>query len=227
MLTGTSGQAAWEWARWLPHCRPAERQNCAALIGNDAETVAARIAELQAIITARHQQLRDQGAGGARRGWHDIVVVFDGSRRLRSLPGAIQVLREGPQVGVYSICLDANERLLPAECQAVAATGPDGALTVGQMNEPAIGDIRPEYVTPAWAERVARSIAPVRDVSGGDDAAGLPDACRLLGAIRLEPPTAEAITARWNVAPRSTQAVIGRPTTGRSGSTCARTGRTR
>ena len=60
--------------------------------------------------------------------------MFDGSRRLRSLPGAIQVLREGPQVGVYSICLDADERLLPAECQAVTAAGPDGTLIVQQMN---------------------------------------------------------------------------------------------
>ena len=46
VLTGASGQAAWEWVRWLPHCRPAEGQNCAVLAGNDAETVAARIAEL-------------------------------------------------------------------------------------------------------------------------------------------------------------------------------------
>ena len=96
VLTGTAGQAAWEWVRWLPHCRPAEGQNCAVLIGNDAETVAARIAELTAIIKARHQALREQGR--ARFG-PDIVVVFDGSRRLRSLPGAVGVLREGPPGG--------------------------------------------------------------------------------------------------------------------------------
>ena len=108
VLTGANGQAAWEWARWLPHCRPAEGQNCAVLIGNDAETVAARIAELQAIIAARQQAPREQARG------RDLVVVFDGSRRLRSLPGALQVLREGPEVGVYSICLDSDERLLPA-----------------------------------------------------------------------------------------------------------------
>jgi S-DNA-T family DNA segregation ATPase FtsK/SpoIIIE len=85
ILTDATGQAAWQWARWLPHCRPAEGQNCAALIGNDVETVATRIAELQAIITARRDALRDTGASGGRFG-HDIVVVFDGSRKLRSLP---------------------------------------------------------------------------------------------------------------------------------------------
>jgi S-DNA-T family DNA segregation ATPase FtsK/SpoIIIE len=58
------------------------------------------------------------------------------------------VLREGGQVGVYSICLDADERLLSAECHAVIAAGPDGALVVQQMNSPAVGTVRPEYVTP-------------------------------------------------------------------------------
>ena len=213
ILTDSSGQPGWDWARWLPHCRPAEcrpaeGQNCVALIGNDAETVAARIAELQAIIAARRKALGDRHAAQARFS-RDIVVVFDGSRKLRSLPGAIGVLRDGPQVGVYCICLDANERLLPAECHAVIACGPDGALVVQQMNSPAIAPVRPEYVTSAWSDRLARSIAPVRDVSGDDADAGLPGACRLLDVLGAEPPAAPAIAARWNAGGRSTLAVIG------------------
>ena len=47
------------------------------------------------------------------------MLLLDGSRRLRSLPGVVQLLREGPAVGVYAVCLDAEERLLPGECQAV------------------------------------------------------------------------------------------------------------
>src|ERR1039457_6788929 len=208
ILTDSTGQAAWQWARWLPHCRPAEGPGCAALIGTDAETVAARIAELQSIITARRQALA--GHQTAQAGFsRDIVVVFDGSRKLRSLPGALGVLREGGQVGVYCICLDSDERLLPAECHAVIAAGPDGLLAVQQMNSPAVGEVRPEYVTPAWSDRLARSIAPVRDVSGDDEAAALPGTCRLLDVLGLEPPAAEAITARWNAGGRSTVAVIG------------------
>jgi S-DNA-T family DNA segregation ATPase FtsK/SpoIIIE len=208
VLTDSSGQAAWEWARWLPHCCPAEGQNCSALIGNDAETVAARIAELQAIIAARRKALGDRHAEQARFS-HDIVVVFDGSRKLRSLPGAIGVLRDGPVVGVYCICLDTDERLLPAECHAVIASGPDGTLVVQQMNAPAVAPVRPEYVTPAWSDRLARSIAPVRDVSGAGDDAGLPDACRLLDVLSADPPEVGVIAARWTAGGRSTYAVIG------------------
>ena len=51
LLTDSSGKASWEWARWLPHCRPGAGQDCAVLVGNDAESVAARIAELLAIVS--------------------------------------------------------------------------------------------------------------------------------------------------------------------------------
>jgi DNA segregation ATPase FtsK/SpoIIIE, S-DNA-T family len=222
VLTGTAGRVAWEWVRWLPHCRPAlgspaqgspgGGQNCAVLVGGDAETVAARIAELTAIIKARHQALREQGPGCSGP---DIVVVFDGSRRLRSLPGTVGILREGPRAGVYSICLDADERLLPAECQVVAAAGPDGTLTVQQTGEPAVRPVRPEYVTPGWADRLARSVAPIRDVSGDEEDTGLPGSCRLLDVLGLDPPDAGAIAARWQAGGTggsgggSTRAVIG------------------
>ena len=207
VLADTAGQDAWDWIRWLPHARPAEGQDCTTLIGTDAETVTARIAELQAIITARLQDARARS--GTIRFGHDLVVIFDGSRTLRSLPGAITILRDGPAVGVYSICLDAEERMLPAECQAVAAPGPDGMLTVQQAGQVPVSKVRAEYVTAAWCEAIARPIAPVRDVSGDDETAMLPDTCRLLDTLGLEPPAAEVIAGHWHGGGRSTTAVIG------------------
>jgi DNA segregation ATPase FtsK/SpoIIIE, S-DNA-T family len=227
VLTDAAGQRSWEWVRWLPHCRPragagAGLGGSAALVGNDAESVATRIAELLALISARYKALRESGqavAFGAAdqaptRFEDDVVVVFDGSRKLRSLPGVIQVLREGPGVGVYSICLDADERLLPAECQAVAVIEarpgtPEEGLRVQQMMAETIRQARPDQVSPGWCARLSRAMAPIRDVSHDDDGAGLPDSARLLEVLRLEPPTAEAVMARWNAGGRSTLAVVG------------------
>jgi S-DNA-T family DNA segregation ATPase FtsK/SpoIIIE len=162
LLTDASGQASWEWVRWLPHCRPGPGGSCAAQLGNDAESVAARIAELLAIIDAR-RVIRDahRGAGPGA----GIVVVLDGSRKLRSLPGVSQLLGEGPPVGVYAICLDHNERLLPAQCQAVAVLGRDGLLLQQTMAD-TVGGVRADHADPGWCARVARSLAPIRDVSG-------------------------------------------------------------
>src|ERR1700760_1422481 len=144
VLTDSSGRSSWEWAKWLPHCRSADGR-AVALIGNDAETVAGRIAELLSILTDRQRAQRDAGMGpvGSQVSFRqDIVVVFDGSRKLRMLPGAVQILREGPQAGIFAICLDADERLLPAECQAVTTAEP-GGLRVQQMGEDTLAGVRP------------------------------------------------------------------------------------
>ena len=142
VLTSAASKDSWEWVRWLPHCRPGAGGSCAVQIGNDAESVASRVAELLAVIAQRkearsrnaHSRPAAEMAGGRELLWYrtEIMVVLDGSRKLRSLPGSIQLLREGPEVGVYAVCLDSDERLLPAECQAVAVVGPDG-LRVQQM----------------------------------------------------------------------------------------------
>ena len=207
VLTDPAGEAAWDWVRWLPHARPAEGHDINVLIGNDMETVAARIAELQAIVAARRQAKRE-AHGPVEFREPDMVIVLDGSRRLRSMPGIIQLLREGPAVGVYAICLDAEERLLPAECQAVAVVEA-ARLRVQQTGEPTVRGVRPDYVSTAWCARVARSLAPIRDVTHDEEAAGLPDSSRLLSLLRLDPPSPDALAARWRTAGRTTTAVVG------------------
>jgi len=208
ILTDNSGQPVWDWARWLPHCRPGQGQNAVALIGNTAESVSTRITELLAVISSRQQS-----AGNSHQPVQftpDIMVVFDGSRKLRSLPGAIQILREGPRVGVFAVCLDADERLLPAEAQAVAVFERTGLLRVQQMNAATVGEVRPDHVGSGWSARVARGITAIRDVSDEDNAVELPSSSRLLDVLRLEPPTADVIAQRWNAGGgMSTLAVIG------------------
>jgi S-DNA-T family DNA segregation ATPase FtsK/SpoIIIE len=208
VLTDSSGEECWQWTRWLPHCRPMLGQNCAALIGNDAESVATRIAELISLINARQKAQREAGGRDVRFG-QDVLVVFDGSRKLRSLPGSIQVLKEGPSVGVFAVCLDADERLLPAECQAVTIVEPDGFLRVQQMMAATSRGVRPDYVRPGWCSRIARGMASIRDASDSEEAMGLPESSRLLDVLQLEPPSANAIAARWASGGRSTLAMIG------------------
>ena len=153
------------------------------------------------------------------------MVVFDGSRKLRSLPGAIQLLQEGPKVGIYAVCLDTDERLLPAECQAVVVVEPDG-LRVQQAMTDTIRQVRPDAARPGWCMPLARSIAPIRDVSDTDEASVLPDSARLLDVLGLEPPSAEVIAARWAAGGRSTLAMVGESYDGPFGIDIKKTGRT-
>jgi DNA segregation ATPase FtsK/SpoIIIE, S-DNA-T family len=207
VLTDGSAEREWDWVRWLPHARPAEGQNAQVLIGNDAETVTARVAELAALVAGRRQASRG-AVGEVRFAQADTLVVLDGSRRLRSMPGVSTLLREGPLVGVRTLCLDAEERLLPAECQAVVAARRDG-LRVQQASAPTVTRVRPDQVSAGWSARLARGIAPIRDVGGEEEAAGLPESVRLLDVLRLEPPAPGQIIARWTGGGPATVAVVG------------------
>ncbi len=223
ILTDSSGAAAWQWVRWLPHCRPSEGQNTTVLLGTDDESRARRIGELINQVAARADARATSGGRNPPADGPDVLVVLDGARRLRSVPGMIAILRDGPAVGIHSICLDRDIRLLPEECQAVAEERETGLCLV-EMRTEIVHDVRPDLVATAlpaepdavvsaagaaaWCERLARALAPVRDV-GGDDEATIPAAARLLDIVGLEPPTAAAVAARWLVAPRSTAFPVG------------------
>ena len=118
------------------------------------------------------------------------------------------LLKEGPPLGIYSLCLDSDERLLPEEATAVVVETVSG-LALRQQRITVVEDVTPDLVEQPWLQRVSRALAPVRDISGGDDDAILPSACRLTEVMQLEPVGAQTIMARWAVQPRSTEAVIG------------------
>ncbi|QKW08462.1 cell division protein FtsK [Streptomyces sp. NA04227] len=257
VLTEATAQQSWEWVRWLPHSRPGGGQDINILLGMDAETVGARIGELTQVLDAR-QKAKQANTQIKSFSEPDIVVFWDGSRRLRSLPGVVKLLREGPSVSMYSVCLDTEERFLPGECQAVvvaepkpderapragvdqyappaaAANSPQGQggfpsfqawhptqeqpdreqaeelrLRVEQSGSDRILSVRPEFVSPAWCGRLARSLSALRDISGETEDSALPGSSRLLDVLQLEPPTPEAITARWRMGGQSTLAMIG------------------
>ncbi|MFE7317592.1 FtsK/SpoIIIE domain-containing protein [Streptomyces sp. NPDC057555] len=218
VLTDASGAAAWEWVRWLPHARPGEggvttppSGGPTVTMGNDPETVANRVSELVSAIRSRARS-RESAMGGALLAEPDLVVVLDGARRLRDVPGVVQVLKEGPAVRVFLICLDLEERMLPEECTTVCAVGARD-VTLRRTGSADLTGIRPDLVDTAWCERTARALAPVRDVTP-DGSDGLPEKVGLLDLLELEPPRAADLAARWTKRPASTGALLGAGYTG-------------
>ena len=205
VLTDSSGQASWGWASWLPHCRPADGR-AVALIGNDAETVAARIADLLAIIAARQRARRESGLAGVTFGRRTSSWCIDGSRRLRSLPGAIPTApRRAADEGVCG---------LPGHRRAAAARRVPGRRR-GRAGR-------------GWCLPLARSISPVRDVSDADEASVLrirPGCWTCWNWSRPQHPRSRCAGARAAAAPRWPCWVS--RMTGRSASTSAKTARTR
>jgi len=223
VLTGEHGRADWEWTRWLPHTRP-EGRECVSLTGSTAEVTARRVSELAGLVQQRQSQLSQSQASTANRRL-DLsqamvtLVVLDGARQLRSLPGMPQVLQDGPAVGVYALCLDAEQRLLPEECRVVASylPGEPTRMTVRRAFGATVEDVLADWVSVVWAERAARAMTAIRDVSRDEGDTGLPAALRLLDVLELEPPSADAVLGWWHRAGRTTYAAIGAAAEGRFG----------
>ncbi|MGW6281454.1 FtsK/SpoIIIE domain-containing protein [Kribbella sp. NPDC055071] len=205
VLAEAEHAAEWEWVRWLPHLRP-DHAPAAVLIANDETTTNARISELVSQVQSR-RRLAETSSSSTEVVDTETVVIADGSRRLRDVPGFVQVLADGPSVGVYAVCLDRDERLLPQECSAVVAAEAE-TLTVRRPGIPDQEDVRADLVTPEWSEQIARALAPVRDISPDQDA-GLPRTTKLLEQLDLDPPTADELVSRWQRKPASTSFVLG------------------
>jgi S-DNA-T family DNA segregation ATPase FtsK/SpoIIIE len=214
-LVAPKSGTTWNWIRWLPHSRPADGDGAFSLVGNDPDTIAARVGELAALVKARKEAAK--GVSRAAEGLFPAhVLVIDGARSLRMVPGLTQVLQDGASVGVFAICTETEERYLPEECSAtVVFSGDDPArVAIHRSSEDAISDVLAEQVSEPIASTIARALAPVVDVTPDEQEVALPDAARLLDVLGMEPPTANSVRARWQLEGRTTRVPIGVGTDG-------------
>ncbi len=210
LLTAQQHVPAWAWALWLPHLRPTGGQEALALIGADGDTIGRRLAELTQVLAERRAERSKNGAHRSRFS-PEIVVVLDGARRLRAMPGVVGLLRDGPACGIRLVCLDEEEWQLPEECVAtVSHRTPTELVLRRQLAEPVV-DVLADRLDDDWFEDVARALAPLRDTSGSDDDGLLPDAARLLDVVGLPRPDGRLVAERWSDAGpgATTSAVVG------------------
>ncbi|MGW3232275.1 FtsK/SpoIIIE domain-containing protein [Kitasatospora sp. NPDC001095] len=182
----------WAWALWLPHLRPVDGQDCRLLIGLDDEQATARLTELTARLSG------PSGLGGQPA----TVVVVDGRPAGEAARQALDLLlRQGPAVGIFPICLAEQPELLPRGLGATALiTGEVG--TQLSLDRPVargretLHEVSLDAVSDAWAERLARVLAPLREAAPAVRGP-LPDALRLLDLLQLDTVTPAKLSTRW------------------------------
>ncbi|MGC0420752.1 FHA domain-containing protein [Embleya sp. AB8] len=200
VLCADPGTAAdWSWARWLPHLRPGEGQDCRLLVGLGPDQVSARVGELlDRLDTAERVPTRR------------TVVVLDGAGRLAARPEIVRLLVEGPAAGVHALCLDERAEELPPQCSAVAhVTGEVGTrIDLLGPGTRRIDDVVADAVSSAWADRFARALAPLREATRRVTSP-LPESVRLLDLLNLDLLTPAKLLAGWREAGRSPRMVLG------------------
>ncbi|MFC5028130.1 FHA domain-containing protein [Streptomyces sp. So13.3] len=200
----------WSWLNWLPQLRPAHGQDCRLLLAFDRDQAAARVTEL-----ARRLEEGPLGSGWAaaapeavaeaaahREGPYTLVVV-DGDPGSATLRDTLErIAAAGPSVGMHVLCLAESPDRLATECGAVAQLSGDVATTL-RMDPYGPAQVVVDAVSPAWAERFARALAPLRETDTAAPRArnALPRTVRLLDALDLALATPAKITARWDGTP--------------------------
>lgn len=177
--------------------------------------------------------------GGGFPGPYTVVVV-DGDPGGGALRDAVARLAvAGPRVGIHVVCLAETEPASAASpvagtyeaacaatptfrhCGAVALLSGDVATALHLMRVAPGGPVGPgtlaavDAVSPAWAERFARALAPLRpDGPVGERdtrvATPLPQSARLLDELGLARATPASLMARWADAADDAQALGGR-----------------
>ncbi|HST86416.1 MAG TPA: FtsK/SpoIIIE domain-containing protein [Kineosporiaceae bacterium] len=192
------------WTRWLPHVDAGAESAAPCLVGNTPATRSQRISELRELVLARQLEQVEQPDRRAARFGTEVVVLLDGALALRHLPGMREVLRDGPSVGVHSICVDRQDL---NECRAVLDLANEPVLISERSAHPQ--PLRPEGMPAADAERLARALAPMRDrltLASGQDA--IPQQVRFLDLLEVSKPTGADVLDLWAQHPGPTTEVV-------------------
>jgi DNA segregation ATPase FtsK/SpoIIIE, S-DNA-T family len=210
LFTAPAHRDVWEWVRWLPHLRGRAGGPWVRL-GVDEESARARVAELTEELARRGDLVRSRGAATVLDRVPTVLVVLDGARGLRNLPGMGTLLADGPPLGVVFLCLDDAEAMLPRECTAVAAfdAGEPNRLVLRRKGLDGPLDVVADQVGSRWSESVGRALAPLRDADPSLAEGALPTEARLTDLAGLTPPRPDELLRRWSRAPRSTVALLG------------------
>ncbi|HEX5524267.1 MAG TPA: FtsK/SpoIIIE domain-containing protein [Pedococcus sp.] len=211
LAADASSAQAWHWVSRLPHSRvvsgDASPPTQAAVLDGSEEEMAAAVRQLQRVV-AHRQALRGPGQGASPG--ERIVVLLDGVRRLRAVPGLAALLEEGPALGMAFIALDLRADRLPAESGAVLEVSdePDRCRLRSRTGDEGHGLVV-DRVGPWWSERLSRALAPLRDATPEPDGRRLPPTARLLDLMPFDALDPAQVAQRWQASASATRAVVG------------------
>jgi S-DNA-T family DNA segregation ATPase FtsK/SpoIIIE len=186
----------WSWLKWLPHLRPDRvgLQSGAIAVGRtEAEDL---LAEIRDLARARRGQARAQAVAGVRP--PQLLLLIDEDTGVdRALVSS--TLTDVADLGIAALWLGRDARNLPGQTEAIIEI--DTGRAVLSLTDVASGqtttEVSAEAVALELAERTARLLAPVRDISELARAGDIPKRVGLLDLLDLLPPTAEELERRW------------------------------
>ncbi|HET9059736.1 MAG TPA: FtsK/SpoIIIE domain-containing protein, partial [Acidimicrobiales bacterium] len=189
----------WSWLKWLPHTRsatsPLEGPHLVDETGvSDLVRRVAKVAN-ERLAAATHAHTADADASWL---WPRVLLVLhECSEPDRSALGAL--LGTGSGAGITVLWVGHDETGLPRQCDVVMQVqDPLVAPSSMRFTAPDRQD-QPfvyEGVTAPGADRIARMLAPLRDVSAATATSGIPTLVELLDLPGMSP-SPQAVAQHW------------------------------
>lgn len=186
VVLAPGGWDRWRWVRWLPHARLAGSLCTLAI---DASSVEARVAELKELIGTLAATRDDRAPLAGPR----VLVVAEHASELRSVPGFVDLVRDGPEVGVLTVALATGRAASLEEQVATLAIEESGLANLDTPGED-VSKIRTDLWPGDRCEAFARALAPVVLDQGAEG--GIPDMVTYLEQYP-EATDANAVTIAW------------------------------
>jgi DNA segregation ATPase FtsK/SpoIIIE, S-DNA-T family len=195
----------WEWVQWLPHAQAGN--SVISLVGNTDDSRRERLRELSAVQTARMRMVAERAMSGFDS---HIIVVIDGARRYRMLPGMVQLLESGSSCDMHVIALDTDRSRLPEEAKTVIQVD-DGDPSLAHFESASAyhASVLLDGVSIPTIEKIARSLCSINHIGGAGDEAMLPTAVRFVSLLDIDLDAPQKVVERWTHSPRRTSVVVG------------------
>jgi S-DNA-T family DNA segregation ATPase FtsK/SpoIIIE len=185
----------WAWLSWLPHVHsPAARLPNSRLV---SDGVAAR-GLLQRLLALLDE--RSRAADSRVDGRVAIVALLHEDAELPRAQVS-RLLAMGPQCGIYTVWIGSRRSDLPGECRAEAGVHTSDTVTSVELKR-----LAPSLTSESGtadgisvddALEVARSIAPVRDISAGGAQSAVPQHVGLLELLGMQNDVETGLLDRW------------------------------
>jgi S-DNA-T family DNA segregation ATPase FtsK/SpoIIIE len=198
----------WSWLKWLPHLRPdrVALQSPAIAVGRaQAEELLADVRELARQRRGRARSSASTGAQPAQL----LLLIDEDTGVDRALVSS--TLTEVSGLAIAALWLGRDARDLPGQAGAIVEI--DSTRAVLSLTDVSSGqtvqEVSAEGLRVPLAERAARLLAPVRDISELARAGDIPKRVGLLELLDLLPPSVQELERRWTAWPGDLRATIG------------------
>ncbi|HEX5853194.1 MAG TPA: FtsK/SpoIIIE domain-containing protein [Solirubrobacteraceae bacterium] len=186
----------WTWLKWLPHVRPDRvgLEDDAICVGR--EDAVRLLEDVRDLAHRRRSQTHARSTAGVTPAQVLVLVDEDIGIDRALVSSALSGIAD---VGIAALWLGRESRDLPGQTGAIVELERERAVLA--LTEVASGERATEVSADALsfdlADRTARLLAPVRDISELARAGDIPKRVALLDLLDLLPPTAEELKRRW------------------------------